>query len=358
VADRGSAGGNGGVARRDLVVVGASAGGVEALIRLVRDLPSDFPAAIFVVLHLPPGGKSHLPHILGRAGNLDTASAEDGEPIEAGRIYVGPPDCHLLVEDGHVQLGGGPKENGHRPAIDPLFRSAARFYGSRVIAVVLSGTLDDGTAGLRVVRASGGMTVVQDPDDALYPAMPLNAIAGARPEHVVPLADMPALLTNLTRAPVEEDEMRDYDDRKMESDYAILPPDLPEGEPPGEPSGFTCPECGGALWELEEGELTRYRCRVGHAYSAASLLAEHSDALEAALWTGYRALEERAAMAKRLADRLSKRGQARTAQRFENQVSEAEAQARTLREVLLGLQALPDTAPALEEQAAASEAKT
>jgi two-component system, chemotaxis family, protein-glutamate methylesterase/glutaminase len=348
---------NGGAPRRDIVVVGASAGGVEALIRLVGDLPHDFPAAVFVVLHLPPGGKSHLPHILARSGPLETASAEDGEPIEPGRIYVGPPDCHLLLGPGKVELGGGPKENGHRPAIDPLFRSAARHYGPRVIAAVLSGTLDDGTAGLRVVRASGGMTIVQDPDDALYPAMPLNAIAGARPEHVVPLGELPALLTELTRATVDEDKMQDFDEDAMESDYAVLPPDLPEGEPPGEPSGFTCPECGGALWELEEGELTRFRCRVGHAYSAASLLAGHSDALEAALWTGYRALEERAAMAKRIAERLRKRGQGRTAQRFDAQVLEAETQARTLRKVLLNLQALPDTAPGLEEQAAASKAR-
>jgi len=334
---------NGGRNRRDIVVIGASAGGVETLMRVVARMPADFPAAVFVVLHLPATGKSFLPQILDRVGPLEVVQAVDGQPIEPGRIYVAPPDCHLLLENGNVSLGGGPKENGHRPAIDQLFRSAAVAYGPRVVGVVLSGVLDDGTAGLRAVRKERGIAVVQDPDDALYPAMPLNAIAGARPDHVVTADELPELLNDLTHSNVESD-VRDFPDLTMESEYAELPPELPEAEPPGEASGFVCPECGGALWELQDGELTRFRCRVGHAYSAGSLLADHSESLEAALWTGYRALEERAAMARKLATRLNDRGQSRTAKRFEEQAKAAQKHGRTIREVLLGLEAMPEPA--------------
>src|SRR5205823_395009 len=182
----------------DIVVVGASAGGVEALMRFARALPPDFPAPILVVLHVPATSSSVLPSILDRAGALAAVHAEDGMKIEAGHLYVAPPDRHLRIDGDRLRLDPGPRENGHRPAIDPLFRSAAAAYGSRAAGVVLSGTLDDGTVGLHAIKEAGGATLAQDPDDALYPAMPANAIAYARPDFVLPVEELVDTLVGLT----------------------------------------------------------------------------------------------------------------------------------------------------------------
>jgi two-component system chemotaxis response regulator CheB len=277
----------------DIVVVGASAGGVEALSQLARGLPPQIPAAIFVVLHTPPFGNSVLPLILKRAGRLPVAHARDGEPIQTGRIYVAPPDHHLLVGRGFVRLVRGPRENRNRPAVDPLFRTAARAYGRRVVGVVLSGTLDDGTAGLMAIKRLGGVAIVQDPDDALFAGMPQSAIENVEVDHVVPLDFVADLLDKLAREPVEETEEESVPE-DLDKEAAIEALDLAaieNGERPGTPSTFACPECGGTLWELQEGELTRFRCRVGHAFSPDSLLAEQSEALETALWSAFRALE-------------------------------------------------------------------
>ena len=188
----------------DIIVVGASAGGVEALTSLVRDLPPDLPAAVFVVLHFPPHATSMLPAILNRAGTLPAHHAEDGEAIAHGHIYVAPPDRHLLVEQGVVRVVADPRENGHRPAIDPLFRSAARAHGRRVAGVVLSGTLDDGTAGLQAVKTGGGVAIAQDPTEALYPGMPLSAVENVAVDRVLPVAAIAAYLVQLAREAVPE----------------------------------------------------------------------------------------------------------------------------------------------------------
>lgn len=180
--------------RRDIVVVGASAGGVEALSDLIGGLPGDLPAALFVVLHLMPSGTSALPRILARRTSLQVAAAADGEPIERGHVYVAPPDHHMLIEDGHVRLGQGPRENGHRPALDPLFRSAAGVYGRRVVGAVLSGALHDGTEGLQAIAQAGGATLAQEPADALYSSMPESAIRRDSPDWVGPISAMPAAI--------------------------------------------------------------------------------------------------------------------------------------------------------------------
>jgi two-component system chemotaxis response regulator CheB len=319
----------------DIVVVGASAGGVEALADLAASLPGDLPAAVFVVLHVPPTGTSALPDILSRQGPLPATHVKDGEPIEPGRIYVAPPDHHVLVRAGHVHLTRGPRENGHRPAVDPLFRSAARDYATRVVAVVLSGALDDGTAGLLAVKARGGLAVVQDPADALYPGMPTSALEHARVDHVQPAAAMGALLARLTTEPAGEAPTPATADMHVEVEVEGFSLDAIEGEHPGKPSGFSCPDCNGVLWEIQDGGLQRFRCRVGHAWSPESLLIQQSEGLEAALWIALRSLEERAALALKLAEPARRRGHSITASRFEEQAVEAQRAARLVRTFLL-----------------------
>jgi len=318
-----------------IVVVGASAGGVEALADLATSLPDDLPAAVFVVLHLPATGTSALPEILRRHGPLPAAHVRDGEPIQSGRVYVAPPDHHVVLRTGHVHLSRGPRENGHRPAIDPLFRSAAREYGTRVIGVVLSGTLDDGTAGLLAIKSRGGVAVVQDPEDALYTGMPGNALEHVQVDHVASAASMGKLLASLIANLAEPPPAPALSDMQVEVEMEGFSLEAFEGTHPGRPSGFSCPDCNGVLWQIQDGGLERYRCRVGHAWSPESLLTQQSEALEAALWVALRSLEERAALARRLAEPARRRGYSITATRFEEQAAEAQQAARLLRDLLL-----------------------
>jgi two-component system chemotaxis response regulator CheB len=290
----------------DIITVGASAGGVEALGTLVEGLPADLPASVFVTLHVPSHGFSALPQILSRRGPLPAQHARDGEVIVPGRIYVAPPDHHMLIHPGAIRLSKGPRENGVRPAVDPLFRTAARWYGLRVVGVVLSGMLDDGTAGLLAIKERGGLAVVQHPDDAMFPGMPRAALDVVAIDHVLPASGIPALLDRLARDPVAApaDELMP---EHMELEAAIAEFDLEAIQAldrPGTPSAFACRDCAGVLWEIHEGDLVRYRCRVGHAWSPTSLMAEQSKSLETALWIAFRALEERAALALRAAGRF------------------------------------------------------
>ena len=313
----------------DIIVVGASAGGVEALVQLVRDLPADLPAAIFVVLHVAATETSVLPRILERNSALPVKHAVDGEPIVLGQIYV------ALVQPDHVRVVRGPRENNHRPAVDPLFRSAAVAYGARVVGLVLSGSLDDGAAGLHAVSRAGGTGIVQDPEDALYRGMPDNAIAADEPDFVLPLHAIPEILTRLTQEPAEELREVVHDDIEQETAYAELGSDTFE-MPPGERSVFSCPDCGGVLYELEESGLLRYRCRIGHAYAAESLHAAQSESIDVALGTALRALEERAVMSRRLARRLEATGRGQGVSRYTARADEADANAAILRRVIAG----------------------
>lgn len=314
------------MAGRDIIVVGASTGGVETLALLARGLPPGFSASLFVVCHFPSGGRSILPDILSGAGPLLAAHAVDGDPFLPGHIYVAPPDRHLvLVPGGRVRLTRDARENHHRPAIDPLFRSAARHYGPRVIGVVLTGALYDGTAGLMAIRGAGGLGVAQDPRDARAAAMPQSAAEIAGVDHVVPAVGLAALLTDLVREPVSSDRGAFAMD-PIDQMPAVVEKDMAEqerNERRGEVSTFTCPECGGSLWQVDETRLVRFRCHVGHAYNGEVLLDEQTEVLEAALWTAVRTFREKSVLGRQLAARERAAGNAAAAARFEEQAAQA-----------------------------------
>jgi two-component system chemotaxis response regulator CheB len=313
---------------RRVIAVGASAGGVEALRRLVSTLPADLDAALCVVLHIPPTGRSLLAPILDRQGALHAVLAEDGMPLRRGMIFVAPADHHLLVRADRVQLSRGPKENGVRPAADPLFRSLARSWGPHGIAVVLSGALGDGTSGAVAVAQAGGSTVVQDPQDAVVPGMPQSALSAIQPDAVVALDHMAGTLRRLVDAPISPPGEEEPVTAEPDPAEQMLGPTRPSGHP----SGFTCPECSGALWELRDGELVRYRCRVGHAYSEEAMIDAQGSAVEAALWAALEVLEERGELLRRIADRMH--GNPKSESRFRQGAREADERAAAIRRVL------------------------
>lgn len=327
----------------DIVVIGTSAGGVEALKKIVSKLPQGFSGSVFVVLHLWPGAASALPLILDRAGPLPAVHPSDGERIQDGRIYVAPPDVHMILEGHHIRLIRGPRENRHRPAIDPLFRSAALVYGPRAVGVILTGSLDDGTAGLFAIKSRGGTAIVQDPAEAPYPSMPESAIQNVPVDHIVPLADIAPLLVRLSKREVRASAAKAHgnpggnsDDLNKEVKFAEASMDVLSHDQthPGEPSVFACPECHGSLWEVQEGEVLRYRCRVGHAYTSESLVSEMGDAMEEALWTALRAVEEMSALHKRLADRAEQRELTRVVAHHREDAARHQRSAAVLRNVL------------------------
>lgn len=320
---------------RDVIVIGASAGGVEALQSLVSQLPADLPAAVLVVLHIPPYGGSVLPAILNRSGPLPARHPQSGDRLTPGDIMVAPPDQHLVIDGDRVQVTRGPRENGHRPAVDVLFRSAARSAGPRAIGVVLSGVLDDGTAGLAAIVSRGGVPVVQDPEDALYPGMPSNAIASVPVEHVASTAEIAKLLVRLTAEEVDEVEQPASALMQMETELAMMDGDaMNDPERPGRPSGFSCPDCNGVLYDIRDAAVVRYRCRVGHAWSAESLLGEQDQQLEGALWMALRGLEEKAALSRAMGERARERNNPLSAGRFTEQANEATHAASLLRRLL------------------------
>jgi len=281
----------------DIIVIGVSAGGVDALPRLIGSLPADLPASVFVVLHIPPQGRDRMPEIIRRTASLSVAHAVAGESVRKGHVYLAPPDRHLQLDDQRVRLSRGPRENFHRPSIDALFRTAAESYGPRVVGVVLTGNLDDGTAGLHAVKRLGGVAIVQDPKDALVPAMPQSALRNVKVNHCVPLAKIGPLLIRLATT------------RNVPKSKAVLrrpkrfmTPEMMEKEF-GLPTSFVCPECNGPLWETKPGASLQFRCHVGHAYSPESLLADQADSLERALWSVVRTFDERAGLVRRLGKR-------------------------------------------------------
>ncbi|HWI25626.1 MAG TPA: chemotaxis protein CheB [Stellaceae bacterium] len=287
-------------ATRDIIAIGGSLGGVEALRELAKGLPTGLPAAIFVVLHVGRQ-RSRLAELLNGAGPLPAKVAEGGEHIERGRIYVAQPDRHLLLHDGHILVSRGPHENMWRPAIDPLFRSAACSYGARVVGVVLSGLLDDGAAGLDAIKRCGGTAVIQDPADAAAPDMPRTAQRLVSVDHVAPIAAMAPLLARLAASPAGRQPAIPEHICVEAAIAAQERGSMRTQDQLGQLSPFSCPECGGTLWEVAEGRLLRYRCHVGHAYTAESMLAAQSDATDALLNRLLRSYRERAELTRRLA---------------------------------------------------------
>jgi two-component system chemotaxis response regulator CheB len=274
---------------RDIVTIGASAGSVEILLELVRELPSDLGAALFVVLHLPSDYTSTLPDLLSKRGPLPARHPLHGETIRPGTIYVAPGDMHLQVRPGTIEVVRGPKENGFRPAADALFRTASSSYGPRVIGVVLSGYQDCGTAGMLSIKARGGLAVVQDPATAVAPDMPQSVLDAVEVDHVVHPLELPGLLQRLVSSSPGESHKPGEIVQQL------------EGAIPGAATDVVCPVCNGVLTETQPGVFEHFRCHVGHAFSLHSLATEQSEQLERALWAAIRALEESAALADRLA---------------------------------------------------------
>ncbi len=300
---------------RDIVVIGASAGGVQALMEVVQGFPVNLAAAV--------------------SGPVKAVQAKNGEAIQRGRIYTAPVDHHLLIQDSHITVTRGPKENGFRPAVDPLFRTAAIAFGQRVVGVILSGGLDDGTSGLIEIKRYGGVAIVQDPVEAVSPGMPQSAVQNVEVDHVVTLAQVPGLITQLTgeRAGkggrIMSPNRRNVPDIAQSGTNNLEVPDALEP-----PSALTCPECGGALWEVQNQRVLRFRCHLGHGYTGESLSALQVQNIENAMWVAMRTLEESAALRRRLAQRTRGSSMNLLASGYEHQAHEAEQRAALIRAVL------------------------
>jgi two-component system, chemotaxis family, protein-glutamate methylesterase/glutaminase len=307
-----------------IIAVGASAGGVTALGDFVAGLTPDLPAAVLVALHVSPSGPSVLPAILNRSGRLPVAHATDGEALEAGAVRVAPPDHHMVVRSGRIEINLGPRENGHRPAIDPLFRSVATSHGPSAVGVVLTGMLDDGTAGLGAIQEAGGTTIAQDPSEAPFPQMPSAAIAAGVVQHVAPVAGMGEIIAGLDLCPVAVRTSRPR---------PSISPDVPMDEPDGPPS-FSCPACGGVLNQIDARSQALFQCRTGHRYGAESLVEAQIPMLDEAMWAGYRSLREHADLSRRVARRLEGNGLADRAQSYRRRAADAERRSEALYAVL------------------------
>lgn len=302
----------------DIVTIGGSAGSIEVLLEIVRDLPADLAAAVFVVTHMSPNHVSALPDLLAQRGAMPAKHPLHDEPIRPGTIYVAPPDMHVQVAPGRIEVVRGPKDNGFRPSVDVLFRTASAGYGSRVIGVVLSGFQDCGTAGMLSIKARGGLTVVQDPASATAAAMPKSVVDNVEVDHVVHPLELPGLLVRLVAAPAGP----------REEPAAVI--HQLEGEAPGQPADIVCPICDGVLTETHPGVFQHFRCHVGHAFSLEALVREQSEELERALWAAVRSLEESARISRRIALTESGSLRARMMEKADAQQSQADYLRRLL----------------------------
>jgi len=325
-----------------MIVIGASAGGVETLIQLCKNLPVGLPVTICIAIHLPSTTPSVLPHILSRAGQIPAVHPNNGEIIRTGVIYVAPSDFHLEISLGNLHLSHGPAENGNRPSIDVMFRSAAESYGSRVTGIVLSGMLSDGTLGLQAIHEAGGTTIVQDPDDALFPSMPLSALRSVRVDAVLPLSEIAREIIRQAGTPVEPEAAMPPLETNPDSAVNPHPVEMAKrdlmafrnGKDSSPRTLITCPACGGVLWELREGDQLFYYCQTGHRYSLESVFGEQTNGVENALWAAVRALEERAALTHRLAEKSAIKGSQRSYRQFLLAAEKADQDAQIIRQIL------------------------
>lgn len=322
------------MSRPHAIVIGASSGGVAALLQIAAALPKDLPAVVGVVLHVG-NQPSILPDLLSARGPLPAAHAAHGQALRPGTVYVAPPDRHMLFTGDAVRLSRGPRENHARPAIDPLFRSAALHWRERAVGVVLTGDLDDGSAGLRAIKECGGTAVVQDPADAVEVSMPASALASVEVDHCLPLADIgPALARIVGHEPAPADPLRA--EQVAREQQIFEGNDVMENlDAVGRHSSLTCPECGGSLWELKDARPLRYRCHTGHAYTARSLEFAQSEGAEQALWSSVRSLKEREMLLRRLANVAQATGDSAQAEAGRVQADRVGAQAEELAQLLV-----------------------
>lgn len=340
----------------DIIVIGTSAGGLKALGAIVGALPADIDAVLFIVQHLAPEKPSILPQILADVGSLPASHPSDGEPIQTGRIYVAPPDYHLLVNQGSMRVVRGPQENRFRPAIDSLFRSAARAYGSRVVGVVLTGYLDDGTVGLQAVKKRGGVAIVQDPNEAEYPSMAKSALRYVKVDHCLPLAEMPDLLVRLSNQPAatEEEAYPVTEEIEVESKIAEQQMNTQEFlknvEAIGTRTTYTCPECNGSIWQIGQEEPLRFRCHTGHSFTANVFLAEQTQNLENALWSAVRAMEEKVTFSRQMSERMKNYNLQSAAAKHEDYAMNLDKEVSLIRGIILNGFATHRTIAEEEEQ--------
>ncbi|HEU4555443.1 MAG TPA: chemotaxis protein CheB [Chitinophaga sp.] len=323
--------------KRNIIVIGASAGGFEAIKQLVAGLPNDLDAAVLIVWHMSPDVRGVLPEALNRLNSLPAGHAVNYEPLKTGRIYVARPDYHLVVEKDEIRVTHGPKENRFRPAIDPLFRSAAFAYHNRVIGVILSGALDDGSAGLWTIKQCGGLAVVQDSLDAEVPSMPENAMRAVVVDHVVPAAQIGPLLAQLSQQQVASNGIKMGEDKRtlMEINIAMDQDPLKNNIMQfGQLTPYTCPECHGVLTALSEGGRLRFRCHTGHAFSADSLLAGISESIEESLWSAIRSVQESAMLLNHMGDHFAEVNQPRLAAMYFKKAKEAERRVDIVRQAV------------------------
>ncbi len=314
-----------------VVAIGGSAGALSGLKRIAEDLPADVPAAVFVATHVPADGISAMPHILSRCGALFATHAIDGAPITPGRIFIAPPNFHLILERNVMRVVDTARENGHRPSIDVLLRSAAIAFGDLACGVLLSGTLDDGVAGMNSIRKAGGMTIAQDPADALFPDMPRNAIAADAVQRTATTDELGMVI------------LESVADIVGKAGGVPISQAAPDERSIGAPSRFTCPDCGGTLWEADENGDLRFRCRTGHAYNPNAMLSAQRDSMENSLWTALRILEERVDFFHRMSRRARDRGDPRTADRYANEAQHLQADQGHIRSALESVVSRPHT---------------
>lgn len=319
----------------DIIVIGGSTGSITALKQICRDLPSDLPAAVLIVVHIGSEGPNALAGILGANAALPVSMAEDGQPIECGRIYVAPANHHLLVEKDVVRLGRGPRENMTRPAIDPLFRSAAVAFGSRVIGVVLTGHLNDGSAGLAALKRCGGLAVVQSPSDAEAADMPIGALQACDVDYKAPAAEIGVLLARLALQPAKPAPPVP-NDIALEAGFALgRPSNSTILRQIATPTTAPCPDCGGVLSEVQDAAVLRFRCQIGHAYSAECLNQQLDRPVQEALGVALRTLDARATLLERMAEDARSKARTLTASEFDDRAKDYRRDAETIREALL-----------------------